>query len=68
MPPMSFHSYVSYLAITRMELMRHSKIETTMTYYVGQAAEQTAEELWAALGHKLGHTEEKQARETAETP
>ncbi len=37
------------------ELMRHSSIETTMTYYVGQNAEATAEGLWKALGHKLGH-------------
>jgi len=32
------------------ELMRHASIETTLTYYVGQNAESTAEELWAALG------------------
>jgi integrase len=32
------------------ELMRHSSIETTMTYYVGQNAQASAEELWAALG------------------
>ena len=35
--------------------MRHASIETTMTYYVGQNAEATAEGLWKALGHKLGH-------------
>jgi len=29
-----------------MELMRHSKIETTMTYYVGENADATAEEVW----------------------
>ncbi len=51
-----------------MELMRHAKIETTMTYYVGQDAEQTSQELWAALGPKLGHMEEIQAEETAATP
>lgn len=28
------------------ELMRHKSIETTMTYYVGRSAEQTADVLW----------------------
>jgi integrase len=28
------------------ELMRHSSIDTTMKYYVGQNAEATADELW----------------------
>lgn len=28
------------------ELMRHASIETTMTFYVGQNAEATADELW----------------------
>ena len=36
------------------ELMRHSNIETTMTYYVGQNAESTAAGLWAALGKETG--------------
>ncbi len=49
-----------------MELMQHAKIETTMKYYVGQAAEQTSQEPWAALGPKLGHIEEKRERQLAE--
>jgi len=36
------------------ELMRHASIETTMTFYVGQNAETTAEELWAGSGKVLG--------------
>jgi integrase len=36
------------------ELMRHSKIETTMTYYVGQNAEATADELWRISGTTSG--------------
>jgi integrase len=36
------------------ELMRHARIDTTMTYYVGQNAQATSEELWAALGSNLG--------------
>ena len=31
------------------ELMRHRSIETTMRYYVGKNAEQTADVLWAAV-------------------
>jgi len=49
------------------ELMRHTSIETTMTYYVGQNAESTAQELWAALGHKLGHTDERPIRKPLKT-
>ncbi len=33
------------------ELMRHASIETTMTYYVGQNAEATAQGHRKALGH-----------------
>ncbi len=36
------------------ELMRHSSIETTMTYYVGQNAQATAAELWKISGDILG--------------
>ena len=46
------------------ELMRHSSIETTMTYYVGQNAETTAGELWDALGH----TEEIAASRKSKRP
>ena len=49
------------------ELMRHANIETTMTYYVGQDAESTAQELWAALGHKLGHMADRPIRTPLET-
>ena len=38
-----------------MALMRHSSIETTMTFYVGQNAEATAAELWDALGNPEGN-------------
>jgi len=31
------------------QLMRHSSIQTTMEYYVGQNAQQAAETLWAAM-------------------
>ena len=37
------------------ELMRHSRIETTMRYYVGQNAERTADELWSALERLENH-------------
>jgi integrase len=50
------------------ELMRHASIETTMTYYVGQNAEATAEGLWDALGHKLGHIQEVDESERQKTP
>ena len=36
------------------ELMRHSKIDTTMKYYVGLNAEATADELWRVAGKYLG--------------
>ncbi len=36
------------------ELMRHSSIETTMTYYVGQNTQATAAELWEISGDILG--------------
>ncbi|MCH7753080.1 MAG: site-specific integrase [Planctomycetes bacterium] len=49
------------------ELMRHASIETTMTYYVGQNAETTAQGLWKALGHNLGHMDERQAKGNTET-
>ena len=45
-----------------MELMRHSKIETTMKYYVGQNAESTAEGLWSAVGtHSGTHGSERRS-------
>lgn len=38
------------------ELMRHESIETTMTFYVGQNAEATADALWAAAGESSGES------------
>lgn len=49
------------------ELMRHASIETTMTYYVGQNAETTAQSLWQALGHSLGHIDESSKAGTQKT-
>jgi hypothetical protein len=34
--------------------MRHSKIDTTMKYYVGLNAEATTDELWRVAGKHLG--------------
>lgn len=36
------------------ELMRHEDIKTTMTFYVGQSAERTANEVWDAFGRAQG--------------
>jgi len=44
-----------------MELMRHSSLATTMTYYVQTNAQATADELWKAVGSKLGSSKEKQS-------
>lgn len=49
------------------ELMRHSSIQTTLTYYVGQNAETTAQELWEAVGPNLGHTDVSLRRKTRQT-
>ena len=43
------------------ELMRHSSIETTMTYYVGQNAQATAAELWKALDNNSGNNGHSEA-------
>ncbi|MCH2594825.1 MAG: hypothetical protein MKZ95_03270 [Pirellulales bacterium] len=48
--------------------MRHASIETTLTYYVGENAESTAEELWAALGDKLGDKQVVIEKENSKTP
>lgn len=45
------------------ELMRHESIETTMLFYVGRNAENTAAVLWAAAGISAGNTDPE--RETA---
>ena len=39
-----------------MELMRHESIETTLKYYVGRNAQNTAEALYATLGNTSGNT------------
>ena len=39
-----------------MELMRHSKIETTMRFYVGRNAESTAKLVWGLSGDTSGDT------------
>jgi integrase len=43
---------IRVMPATLKSLMRHSSIETTMTYYVGENARSTAAELWAAV--KMG--------------
>ena len=49
-----------------MELMRHESIETTLKYYVGRNAQNTAAALYAALGNTLGNTPEKTQIEDAQ--
>lgn len=46
-----------------MELMRHSSIETTMTYYVGKDARTTAARLWDASGTVLGTSRGKEQKQ-----
>jgi integrase len=41
------------------ELMRHASINTTLAYYVGEDAEETADALWAGFGDNLGDTSER---------
>lgn len=54
------------------ELMRHSSIATTMTYYVGQNAQTTSGELWDAVGNNLGNiaaeSDRPDAPETKKAP
>jgi integrase len=38
------------------KLMRHASIQTTMQYYVSLEAEDTADELWRAVGNTLGNS------------
>ena len=52
---------------TLKDLMRHASIETTMTYYVQQAARVTSSELWAARGTNLGTSRTDKARERQKT-
>ncbi|WP_146453020.1 tyrosine-type recombinase/integrase [Bythopirellula polymerisocia] len=46
------------------ELMRHSDINTTMNYYVGQSAESTAAELWKVLGKVSGKVDEAETQKS----
>lgn len=41
------------------ELMRHASIETTMTFYVGSNAQETARSLWSASANTLANTSKK---------
>ncbi len=52
------------------ELMRHASIDTTMRYYVGANADQTAADLWKlhALGSILGSDVEPTDRDALQTP
>ena len=42
------------------ELMRHEDISTTMKYYVGVNADETAAKLWGKQGNTLGNSGQKQ--------
>lgn len=46
------------------ELMRHTSLATTMTYYVGLNAQATADELWKVAGSNLGSSQQKQVGES----
>ena len=48
----------------RQQLMRHETIATTMKYYVGQDAEETADVLWNVLGNTSGNTSSRNNRST----
>jgi integrase len=54
------------------ELMRHETIETTLKYYVGRNAQNTAEALYAALGNTSGNTapqaQSEATKENTESP
>ena len=50
--------WAKHLPLNKLqELMRHESIDTTMRYYVGRNAEDTAKDLWAVhnLQHDLQH-------------
>ncbi|QDU57009.1 tyrosine-type recombinase/integrase [Aeoliella mucimassa] len=49
------------------DLMRHSSIETTMTYYVQQSAQVAAAELWDVRGTTLGTNADKETAEEQKT-
>ena len=54
----SFGTRWSYRVMPQVlkELMRHERIETTMKYYVGQQAKETADTIWAAFGNTSGNS------------
>jgi hypothetical protein len=39
------------------EMMRHASVTTTEQFYLGQQAEQMADELWRVAGHSFGHSQ-----------
>jgi integrase len=47
-----------------MDLMRHESVETTLRYYVGRNAQQTASRLWQQFGNKSGNTPAKKSRKS----
>jgi len=50
---------------TLRDMMRHADIHTTMKYYVGQDAEESADAIWAAAGDTLGDTSRPAESESA---
>ncbi len=50
------------------ELMRHTDINTTMKYYVGQNAEATADVVWAAVGNTGGNTRQPEQTTDVKKP
>jgi len=51
------------------ELMRHSSIDTTMRYYVGQNAQETADAIWDAFANASANINGiRQASNTSEAP
>ena len=47
-----------------MALMRHESIETTLRYYVGHNAQNTAKTLWAAHNKAVGGNTSGNSRQT----
>ena len=51
---------------TLQMMMRHSSIQTTLKYYVAQAADDIAAELWGQFGNTSGNSTPATAETTAE--
>jgi integrase len=51
-----------------MELMRHETIETTLKYYVGRNAQNTAEVLYAAIGNTTPTADIEESQEKTASP